>query len=218
MCLETGCSSVSSSSSSSSSSISSRMQAAHRAHCHQATRLQTLSQMREAFDLLDRDGDGNIMESDLTEFLQISNLQNKTTSLSPDEIKRMIAVADMNGDGAVSFDEFRTLLLLQQQKNKNPFGAATPPTRRTIQTSAGGSTYLEDMFRVLDRNGDGLLCSEDLKQVMNTIMGQALSADDLANMLATASTGGSSSSHDSYVSFQDFVRFMTTSPNLTKVF
>ncbi|CAM6039208.1 unnamed protein product [Sphagnum compactum] len=216
MCSETGCSTVSSSSSSSSSS--SRMQAAHRAHCHQANRLQTLAQMREAFDLLDRDGDGNIMESDLTEFLQISNLQNKTTSLSPDEIKRMIAVADMNGDGAVSFDEFRTLLLQQQQKNTNPFGAATPPTRRSTRTSAGGSTYLEDMFRVLDRNGDGVLCSEDLKQVMNTIMGQALSADDLAYMLATASTGRGSSSHDSYVSFQDFVRFMTTSPNLTKVF
>ncbi|CAK9205855.1 unnamed protein product [Sphagnum troendelagicum] len=214
MCFETGCSSVSSSSSSSSS----RMQVAHKAHCHQANRLQTLSQMREAFDLLDRDGDGNIMESDLTEFLQISNLQNKTTSLSPDEIKRMIAVADMNGDGAVSFDEFHTLLQLQQEKNTNPFGAATPPTRRTTQTSAGGSTYLEDMFRVLDRNGDGVLCSEDLKQVMNTIMGQALSADDLAYMLATASTGGGSSGHDSYVSFQDFVRFMTTSPNLTKVF
>jgi len=55
----------------------------------------------EAFQVIDRDGDGFITESDLKDLL--ANLGDKVTE---EEISDMIKEVDLDGDGKISFVEF----------------------------------------------------------------------------------------------------------------
>lgn len=150
------------------------------------------SQLREAFDLLDRDGDGTIRAEDLASFLQQSLVKSpeESSSLTFEDVERMISIADRDGDGAVGFEEFVSLV-----------HSHIPP--RPESFSALGEEALKEMFRVLDRNGDGVLCSDDLSGVMGS-MGQLLTPEDLRAMLDTA-TGRSGRSE---VTFEDFSHLM----------
>lgn len=148
------------------------------------------AQLKAAFDLMDRDGDGTIKAEDLMHFLQYSL---KSDHLSDDDVESMISLADRDGDGAVDFEEF--LSLVQPRMI---------PQRSCASLSSLGNQALEDIFRVLDRNGDGVLSEEDLSGVMGTL-GQALSSEDLLAMLETA-TG----SNRRQVTFEDFCLLMST--------
>jgi calcium-binding protein CML len=152
------------------------------------------SQLREAFDFLDRDGDGTIRAEDLASFLQqsLAKSPEESSSLTFEDVERMISIADRDGDGAVGFEEFVTLV-----------HSHIPP--RPESFSALGEEALKEMFRVLDRNGDGVLCSDDLGGVMG-IMGQLLTPEDLRAMLDTA-TGRSGRSE---VTFEDFRHLMSS--------
>lgn len=143
------------------------------------------AQLKEAFDLMDRDGDGTIKAEDLSHFLQCS----LKSELGEDDIATMISFADRDGNGGVEFEEF--LSLVQSQVLK----------RAESLSSLGNEAFVE-MFRVLDRNGDGVLCSDDLSGVMGSL-GQDLSSEDLLAMLETA-TG----SDRRQVTFEDFCALM----------
>lgn len=146
-----------------------------------------MSRMKEAFDLLDRDGDGNIKAEDLSAFLEDSLKR----PLSSEDIHRMIDLADADGNGGVDFEEF--LSLIQSQAPEKPECFATL-----------GRDALGDMFRVLDRNGDGFLCVGDLNGVMGSL-GQSLSSDELMTMVETATGSGQKE-----VCFEDFVHLMSS--------
>ena len=59
-------------------------------------------------------------------------------------IGTMISVADTNKDGFVEYDEFERVL-----------------------DGGGGAGVMEDVFKVMDRDGDGKLGLEDLKSYMS---------------------------------------------------
>lgn len=138
------------------------------------------ARMKEAFDLMDRDGDGTIKSEDLMHFLQHS----VRTDLCDEDVESMISLADRDGNGAVDFEEF--LSLIPQPE------------------SAPGNKFLEDMFRVLDRNGDGVLSEADLCGVMGEL-GQSLSPEEVHDMLRTA-TG----CDRKQVTFEDFCLLMNS--------
>jgi calmodulin len=143
-----------------------------------------IAQLKEAFDLMDRDGDGTIKSSDLMYFLQ-----NSLKSEHCDEdVESMMTLADRDGNGAVDFEEFLSLV----------------QPRITPRSPSLGNHALGEIFRVLDRNGDGVLTAEDLSGVMETL-GQALSEEDILAMVQTA-TG--SDRRD--VTFQDFCLLMSS--------
>ncbi|XP_024365301.1 uncharacterized protein [Physcomitrium patens] len=145
------------------------------------------SQLKEAFDMMDRDGDGTIKAEDLSHFLQYSLKSN----LSSEEIENMISLADRDGNGAVDFDEFMSLV-----------SAHVPQAPESL--SSLGYEALRQIFRVLDRNGDDVLCSDDLSGVMGSL-GQCLSLEDLLAMVETA-TG----SDQRKVNFEDFCQLMSS--------
>lgn len=153
-----------------------------------------VSEVREAFDLLDRDGDGTIKAEDLASFLQ----QSFKSTLTVEDIDLMISLADRDGSGSVNFDDFFSLLTQSSPVVENPKKSAK-------SFSILGNEALREMFRMLDRNGDGVVCSEDLGVVMVEALGQCLSADDLTLMLETATGAG-----DRKVTFQDFCCLMNS--------
>eukprot|EP00475_Leptophrys_vorax_P038755 TRINITY_DN68_c0_g1_i1.p1 TRINITY_DN68_c0_g1~~TRINITY_DN68_c0_g1_i1.p1 ORF type:complete len:177 (-),score=14.60 TRINITY_DN68_c0_g1_i1:192-722(-) len=63
--------------------------------------------LRVAFDLFDCDGSGGICAEELQQ--AIAALSGERTTL--DDCKRMIAHADVNGDGLVDFSEFKVMMV-----------------------------------------------------------------------------------------------------------
>ncbi|KAI5072834.1 hypothetical protein GOP47_0012940, partial [Adiantum capillus-veneris] len=134
----------------------------------------------QAFRMLDRDGDGAINGQDLSAFF--GGCVGK--SLSQEEAASMIAMADLDGDGAVGLDEFQRLMAggggavsLQQQRQKVELAA------------------LRRVFDVLDVNKDGELGLADLQAAM-AMSGLPLSDYDLDAMLLAAASSPSSTAID----------------------
>lgn len=142
------------------------------------------AQLKEAFDLMDRDGDGTIKASDLMYFFQYS----LKSEHGDEDVESMITLADRDGNGAVDFEEFLSLV----------------QPRITPRSPSLGNQALEEIFRVLDRNGDGVVTAEDLSGVMETL-GPALSEEEILAMVQTAT--GSDRRH---VTFQDFCLLMSS--------
>mmetsp|Transcript_42459 Transcript_42459/g.100983 ORF Transcript_42459/g.100983 Transcript_42459/m.100983 type:complete len:80 (+) Transcript_42459:30-269(+) len=64
------------------------------------------SDIREAFQTFDRDGNGFIGASDLhNTYLAINE------NLTDDEVDELIRLVDHDGDGQVSYEEFRKMVL-----------------------------------------------------------------------------------------------------------
>ncbi|KAI4344772.1 hypothetical protein L6164_011962 [Bauhinia variegata] len=103
------------------------------------------SSFRKAFDVLDVDHDGKISSNDLCTFYSGFG---RDIAGNEDVIGTMMTVADTNKDGFVEYDEFERVLLGNSQKR--PLG----------------STVMEDVFRMMDKDGDGKLSHNDLKSYM----------------------------------------------------
>ncbi|XP_043723602.1 calcium-binding protein CP1-like [Telopea speciosissima] len=104
---------------------------------------------RPAFDLLDVDRDGKISLDDLRKFYS-SFFFSGANITSDEDIDSMISVADSNKDGFVEYDEFERVLI--------------PPS----QFQSGDKYVMEDMFKVMDRDGDGKVGFDDLRTYMNS--------------------------------------------------
>ncbi|XP_062208079.1 probable calcium-binding protein CML35 [Phragmites australis] len=110
--------------------------------------------------------------------------------LIPAEIPRreLEAVLRRLGHGEPSDDELDAVAAM----------AAQPP-------APGGEDELMDAFRVFDADGDGRITAEELRAVMESILGEGegCSLDDCRRMI-----GGVDADGDGFVGFQDFARMM----------
>ena len=97
---------------------------------------------RSAFEILDADHDGKISGDDLRTFYAgfSSSGADETT------IRTMMMVADSNQNGFVEYEEFERVI--------------------GCPTGSYGGGVLEDVFKVMDKDGDGRLSHEDLKSYM----------------------------------------------------
>lgn len=97
---------------------------------------------RPAFEVIDADRDGKISKDDLRAFY--AGFLGTGSSDDDDVIGLMMTVADSNADGYVEYEEFEQVL---EQRSKN----------------GSGSGVMEEVFRVMDRDGDGRVGHEDLR-------------------------------------------------------
>lgn len=134
-------------------------------------------EFRPAFDVLDTDRDGKISREDLRSFCSGFNC-----GVAGDEevIGSMISMADTNKDGFVEYDEFERVLDCRKSPRNEGRGAAG---------------VMEDVFRVMDRDGDGKVGLEDLKSYMSWA-GFSATEDDIKAMIRLG--GGDESSGVSY--------------------
>lgn len=64
------------------------------------------AELRTVFDMFDADNSGKISCSEMGEaMLQLDGVQ-----MSQEEIEKMIKISDINGDGLISFKEFKKLM------------------------------------------------------------------------------------------------------------
>lgn len=128
---------------------------------------------RSAFDVLDADRDGKISRDDLRSFYSAI-----PSAADESAIGSMISAADSNHDGFVEYDEFERVL-------------------------GGAGGLMEEMFGVMDKDGDGKLSHSDLKSYMNSA-GFSATDEDIAAMIALAN-GGDDRDH---VSFQGLLKIL----------
>ena len=135
------------------------------------------SEFRPAFDVLDADRDGKISREDLRSFYA-----GFPGGVSGDEeaIGSMMSVADSNKDGFVEYDEFERVLGCRRSPRNKGHGVAG---------------VMEDVFKVMDRDGDGKVGLEDLKSYTNWA-GFSATEEDIKAMIKLG--GGDEDSGVSY--------------------
>ena len=103
---------------------------------------QQISELKEAFQLFDRDGDGTISTDELGIVLR-SIGQNPTDK----QIEEMIAEVDSNGNGYCEYDEF--LYLMSKKINEGQMDEEMMEAFKTFDTTSKGYISLTDLTRVL---------------------------------------------------------------------
>lgn len=129
--------------------------------------------LRFAFEVLDADRDGKISREDLRRFYAGFSNGNDTGFADEEMIETMISLADSNKDGFVEYEEFERVL----------------GEGRSSKKRSSGFGVMEDVFKVMDKDGDGRLSHEDLKSYMNWA-GFSASDEDIKAMIRLGGGGG----------------------------
>ena len=103
---------------------------------------QQIQELKEAFQLFDRDGDGTISTDELGIVLR-SIGQNPTDQ----QIEDMIAEVDEDNNGYCEYDEF--LLLMSKKINEGQMDEEMMEAFKTFDLDGKGHINLQDLERVL---------------------------------------------------------------------
>jgi len=137
-----------------------------------------LSELKEAFSLFDRDGDGSITTKELGIVMRQLG-QNPTEG----ELQDMINEIDIDGSGTIDFNEFLSLMARKGQD-------------QDIEEE------LVEAFKVFDRDGNGLISAAELRYVMVNL-GEKLTDEEVNDMILEADIDS-----DGHINFEEFKRMM----------
>ncbi|KAL3621892.1 Calmodulin-like protein 3 [Castilleja foliolosa] len=141
------------------------------------------AELRRVFSMFDRNGDGKISRSELSESLEKLGIH-----IPEKELKQMIEKIDVNGDGDVDMDEFGELYL-------------------AIMADEGRGDEDEDMreaFNVFDQNGDGFITVDELRAVLSSLgLKQGRTIEECKRMIKKVDVDG-----DGRVNFTEFRQMM----------
>ncbi len=159
-----------------------RMSAAHNNRMRQkemSKRLgiseERISEFREAFDLFDADGSGNINARELENCMSAFGVQ-----VTEEEAIRMIAATDKDNSGEIDFEEFVAMMTAKM-------------------STKSSDADLQKVFKVFDSTGKGKITFSDLQRVCDMV-GETISDADLMEMIKVADRN-----HDQAVDFKEFV-------------
>jgi calmodulin len=102
---------------------------------------------------------------------------------SEEELRQMIAEVDADGNGAVDFPEFLSLL---ERKMRD----------------AGAEDELREAFQVFDQDQNGFISLDEFRHVM-VDLGERLTDDELSEMLREADIDG-----DGQINYAEFAKVM----------
>lgn len=135
-----------------------------------------IEEIREAFSLFDKNGDGVITISELGRVMR-SLGQNPTEA----ELEAIINEFDISGDGSIGFQEFLSLMA------------------RTTKTTDIEEELLE-LFRMFDVDGNGLISAIELRHMMINI-GERVNDEEIQEMIRQVDVDG-----DGHINFEEFLR------------
>lgn len=137
-----------------------------------------VQEFKEAFDIFDVDGGGTITAEELGDVMR--SLGQKPTRAQLDS---MVSEIDADGDGAIDFPEFLTMMLRKMNEGD--------PEKE-----------LRDVFMVFDKDQSGTISADELRNVMKVI-GEKLTDQEIEDAIKLADTTG-----DGEVSYDEFIQFI----------
>ncbi|KAJ3673312.1 hypothetical protein LUZ60_006686 [Juncus effusus] len=138
----------------------------------------TDSQLWQTFSIFDKNLDGSISRVELESVLQTLG-QNPTKA----ELDKMIEEVDLDGNGAIEFDEFKRVIMEYDVVDED----------------------MRSTFDVFDKDGNGFISLDELKNIVMMSLGKELTNAELAKMISEADTDG-----DGQVNYDEFVSVMMT--------
>ncbi|KAK7113927.1 hypothetical protein V1264_000079 [Littorina saxatilis] len=142
-----------------------------------------VAELREAFRLFDKDGDGSISTDELG-----TVMRNLGQFPSIDELNTMLKEIDIDGDGTFSFEEFVQVMANMGGLNE--------------QSEEDEEEELRQAFRVFDKSGCGYITPSDLRGVLQNI-GEDLTEEEIDEMIAEVDIDG-----DGRIDFEEFIACM----------
>ncbi|KII62065.1 Calmodulin [Thelohanellus kitauei] len=138
-----------------------------------------ISEFKEAFSLFDKDGDEVISPKELD-----SVMRSLGQTPTEQEIMDMINEVDTDKSGTIDFNEFLLMMVKRLPKVES-------------------SVEMREAFKVFDKNGDGKITAEELKNVMEKL-GEQLQDEQINEMIKEADLDA-----DGMVSFEEFCKMMS---------
>eukprot|EP00918_Siedleckia_nematoides_P105232 GHVU01229822.1.p1 GENE.GHVU01229822.1~~GHVU01229822.1.p1 ORF type:complete len:163 (+),score=34.18 GHVU01229822.1:46-534(+) len=148
---------------------------------------QQIGELRDAFNIFDKDGDGSITTDELH-----TVMMSLRQSASADDIREMIKQVDIDGNGTVDFEEF----LKMMSRSKVRLERCEDAHKKTQEEE------MRQAFRVFDIDGNGYIDATELRTTMNNL-GECLSEEDVKAMIREADTNG-----DGRIDYEEFIRMM----------
>ncbi|XP_055807595.1 probable calcium-binding protein CML36 [Solanum dulcamara] len=137
------------------------------------------SELVQAFNMIDGDGDGKIQKEELSAILTRVGSEPP----SEEELVLLLNEVDVNGDGCISLQEFRAI--------SSAFG---PPAC---------NSEMRDTFDFFDADHDGKITAEELFNVFRTIGDGRCTLEECRRMIRGVDKNG-----DGFVCFEDFSLMM----------
>ncbi len=138
-----------------------------------------IAEFRCAFQLFDKDSNGEIDTIDLRNILKKLRYDP-----SDDDLKDMIKEVDTNKDGKVQFHEFLELMSHKMKDHDS-------------------EEEMLEAFKIFDIDNTGYVTKDDFKVVMNHL-GEAMTPDELDEMIKDNDDDG-----DGQLNFEEFKKMMT---------
>lgn len=139
-----------------------------------------IRELREAFGLFDKDGDGSITTDELG-----TVMRNLGQFPSADELSMMLKEIDIDGDGTFSFEEF-----VQVMANMGGISE---------QSEEDEEKELREAFKVFDKSGCGYICASDIRAILQCL-GEDLTEEEIDEMIAEVDIDG-----DGRIDYDEFI-------------
>ena len=135
-------------------------------------------EIKEAFDLFDTDGSGNIDQKELKVAMRALGFEPKR-----EEIKKLISEVDKDGTGVIDFPEFLDMMTAKM--------AVRDPREEMLKA-----------FRLFDDDESGKISFKNLKRVAKEL-GENMTDDEILEMIEEADRDG-----DGEIGEEEFMRIM----------
>ena len=137
-----------------------------------------LNELKEVFEMFDRDKDGLIDAKELGNILRSMDHEP-----SEQELTDLISDVDSNNDGKVNFNEFLSIMIKRAKDSD-------------IEEE------LIEAFRIFDKEGEGRISSSEFRHIMMTL-GEKLSEDEIDEMIKEADFKS-----EGFINYRDFVKII----------
>lgn len=155
-----------------------------------------IQQVREAFDIFDKNKDGCITKDELKSVMLSLGLNPSET-----EIMDMIDSADIDKNGVIDIEEFMSLMPALTPATGADYKRASA---QGYQKSVNEEYELRRAFEEFDENGDGFISPEELNRVMRSI-GETLTSDEIKVIIKEVDNNG-----DGKIDYYEFCKIYKT--------
>jgi len=168
-----------------------------------STSVQWSSQeLDEVFNFFDKNSDGTISRGELTNVLQALHRPSSSLQKKPVDIDSFFDRVDLDGNGRIDKEEFEQMmktLLDESESKKKSSGDAEMGSDDHEEKEEEDEMLAFDVF---DRDKDGRITAEELKEVMESF-GEFLSDEEAKAMIESADING-----DGSIDRSEFLKLM----------